>query len=342
MPPGHNGPYRHQETPVRNTAHWLFTWVQLYARTNHYALRRAANAAVDYLISTSLLGPGPNWKQRNAAGRDECNGVIGAAWVVEALAIACEFLERRDAFEIAEQVFMSHLVNSKTLLWHRLLPNGQILSVDRTLNHQLWFAAAGARLAAQGSPGALEKTLQFLDHLPNILSIRSDGMIHHRIQLHWWDRAFEADRIGYRLHRKYVRLCRPGTASSSGFQRDVGYHAYNLHALATLRRHMPDHPFWVNGKLKRALQFTRTEAFEKANNTKNPYSIPYNPVGFEMAWVLETFYPDQVQVRKSWLEFQFSAIGAPEGYGLQALDPRTTAARIYEASELEDISLFEQ
>ncbi len=28
FPPGHNGPYHDQETPVRNTAHWLFTMLK--------------------------------------------------------------------------------------------------------------------------------------------------------------------------------------------------------------------------------------------------------------------------------------------------------------------------
>jgi hypothetical protein len=27
MPPGHNGPYQDPETPVRNTAHWIQTYL---------------------------------------------------------------------------------------------------------------------------------------------------------------------------------------------------------------------------------------------------------------------------------------------------------------------------
>ena len=33
MPPGWNGPYRQQETPVRNTAHWLITFLKAYEIT---------------------------------------------------------------------------------------------------------------------------------------------------------------------------------------------------------------------------------------------------------------------------------------------------------------------
>jgi hypothetical protein len=339
MPAGHNGPYRHLETPVRNTAHWLFMWCQAYLHSDELVLRYAAEAALDFLLSELYRYRGFNWQQRYASGRDACNGVIGASWVIEALCVAANVLEREDAFLAAEQVFLAHPVDPKTLLWHRLEPDGRSLSVDRTLNHQLWLAAAGSRLAALGSDRACKTTNRFLDELPRLVAIRHDGMILHRIQLHWWDRTFEADRLGYKLHRRYVQLRRPDTVAASGCDRDMGYHAYNLHAMATIKRQFPDNSFWKSDKFLITIDFVKTSIFADANTVANPYSIPYNPVGFECAWALETFSPHEIEARRFWLEKQINALGGAKDYGLGTTDPRTVRARLYEASELKDIGL---
>ena len=40
MPAGWNGPYHQSETPVRNTAHWLITFLKAYEITNNARYKR--------------------------------------------------------------------------------------------------------------------------------------------------------------------------------------------------------------------------------------------------------------------------------------------------------------
>ena len=53
FPAGHNGPYFDPETPVRNTAHFLFLLSKEYQKTKDISLKTAAYNAIDYLLSNS-------------------------------------------------------------------------------------------------------------------------------------------------------------------------------------------------------------------------------------------------------------------------------------------------
>ena len=48
MPAGHNGPYFDLETPVRNTGHWLMTFLKVYSITKKKIFFNAAQKALDY------------------------------------------------------------------------------------------------------------------------------------------------------------------------------------------------------------------------------------------------------------------------------------------------------
>ncbi len=51
MPSGWNGPYHQSETPVRNTAHWLITFLKAYEITNDAGYKEAAEKCAEYLLS---------------------------------------------------------------------------------------------------------------------------------------------------------------------------------------------------------------------------------------------------------------------------------------------------
>ena len=48
FPPGHNGPYHDPETPVRNTAHYLYLYAALYEKTKNGAYRYAVLKSLYY------------------------------------------------------------------------------------------------------------------------------------------------------------------------------------------------------------------------------------------------------------------------------------------------------
>lgn len=117
MPAGQNGPYGDAETPVRNTAHWLFSFCRLYKRTQNKVFYEAAQKAADYLLSSEARPMGASFWCRKNPEKDFCNGVMGQAWVIEALVEAARVLKRQECYRLAEEVFLLHPWDGMRCLW---------------------------------------------------------------------------------------------------------------------------------------------------------------------------------------------------------------------------------
>ena len=81
------------ETPVRNTAHWLITMLKAYEISNETKFKDSAWRAVQYLLSPSARPMNATFFCRTNPEKDFCNGLVGQAWIIEALAIAGMKLE---------------------------------------------------------------------------------------------------------------------------------------------------------------------------------------------------------------------------------------------------------
>lgn len=341
MPAGHNGPYFHRETPLRNTCHWLVLWCHSYAWTSEQRFLDAASLALSFILLPAHRPSGANWLQRTTKHRDRCNGLIGAAWVIEALTCANRILESERAFSSAEEVFALHPFDERLGIWRRLEVDGMVLPIDRTFNHQLWFAASAARLSSAGSDIATSRVTRFINKLPQIFAVYRDGLIVHRIRLKWWDRFFEPWSPLHNAYAYYDQLRQGKCKPLDAHKRDIGYHAFNLHAFAVLHRFYPQHPFWQSSSFRRTLQFSRSSTHAVGVDTNNHYAYPYNPVGFEMALALGEFLPEALEERREWIRRQIAfmtRMGTTE-YGDGAADPVTARARIYEAAEIEELTL---
>lgn len=334
MPAGCNGPYGHEASPLRNTGHWLFLWLHLWKLNGDHRFRQASEKALAYLLRDDHRPHGANWMQRCQKGRDACNGVIGAAWTGEALWAAATILESEAAFDVARDVFSRHRFNSKDGLWHRFEVDGRVLSIDQTLNHQLWFAATAARLHTAGADELKDPLNGFFEQLSRHFVLENNGVIRHRIALSTLDQIFYADGIPFRLFQIYKSLW-TGLAPVDPEKRDLGYHAFNLHACAVLYRHVPDTCFWASKAWKGALAFARSESHIAALSSGNSYAYPYNPVGFEMALTLQSFIPDSQSEQNDWADRQWAVLTSGEAilYGTSAEDPATAKARLYEGVE---------
>lgn len=334
MPAGHNGPYHHKESPLRNTGHWLYTWAHLWRLDGDRRFRDAASKALAYVLLDTHRPQKANWMQRMQKGRDACNGVIGAAWTGEALWAAALCLNSEDALRHAKDVFLKHVFDSRAGLWQRLEPDGRVLSIDQTFNHQLWFAATTARLINAGVDELEEPLEKFMDGLPRIFAIGKSGVIRHRIPLYWRDHIFYPGGIPFKIFQTCKSL-KTGLKPVDAASRDLGYHAFNLHAFAILHRHIPEHAFWESSGWLAALAFARSEKHINGVAMGNPYAYPYNPVGFEMAFALRRFVPGSEEEQQQWLERQWSVLTCDQTlcYGQEAADPVTAKARLYEAVE---------
>ena len=78
-------------------------------------------------------------------------------------------------------MFFQHHFNEQYGLWNRLEINGDVLSIDMTFNHQLWFAACASLIDSPRKKEIQGRVVRFLDCLTENLTILNNGLIYHPI-----------------------------------------------------------------------------------------------------------------------------------------------------------------
>jgi len=355
MPPGHNGPYRDPETPVRNTAHWLITFLHCYEHTRKDEFKAAAQNAADYLLTSE---PRPMaqvfWCRTNQA-KDFSNGLIGQAWVIEALAAASCKLKLPRYKELAKNVFNLHPFDEKKALWKVVNVDGSHRDFDMTFNHQLWFAAAGALLCEDSQDAVAKKVMRFLDKMTEMFKISPSGLISHPLVL----KVNTIKDCKKKVFGLYKRL---RYISKTPEYKEAGYHPFNLYAMAILKERFQSHSFWQTKKFRAALEYINTDKFSEllsssAHNSDfyrmpvhpdtpscNRYGYPYNPVGFEVAFALKVFSAPSSDINSKMSFWASSQFNSNFDFDTNMLsrdteDPVTLAARIYEATRLPNLDI---
>lgn len=348
MPEGHNGLYHDPETPVRNTSHWLVTFARLYQHTCDERYKIAAKQCASYLQSDNARPLGATFHHRESEGKDKCNGLIGQAWTIEALAVAARVLEMPELAELAEKVFLYHPQDDRTGLWKRVEVNGQTLPFDATFNHQIWFAAAGALLAdlPWTSPMVDKRVQTHLDELEANLRLYSSGLIFHTLKptnsirryIHLV-RADERGRIGITFLTSSVPL---QDRQRKLRWKAIGYHAFNLYAFGLLKQQYPDHDFWKTEKCDRSVQYITKKEYQNSV-WENEYGAPYNPIGFEVPFAMEVFDVGTVALQREWItkQLQQHYDSDTKRMDKNTKDPETLTARVYQATRLPNMALPE-
>lgn len=318
-PGGVNGPYFDLETPIRNSAHWIITYSVLSREFPEKGFLGAANSLVDFLLDPSFFEKAGVYIHRQKHGKDWSNGVIGQAWVIEALAIAGRILERDDAFRRAETISQCFPFDSSVAAWMRVDPRNGNRAIDYTLNHQLWYAAALSELVDSVHN---ERIVAFLDMLNDGgVRVGKDGRILHLLH----SRSLKGGllRLRYSLGRM-----RGGEKLK---RKEVGYHLYNLHPLARLKRRFQDHALFSSQVVMEALRCATDSSFI-SELERNGYAYPYNAPGFELPLVLEEFDLEMVHapVIKRQRDSTFRRVGYVCGFVGNTPDFLTLNARAYE------------
>jgi hypothetical protein len=334
MPPGHNGPRHDPATPVRNTAHWLITFLKAYDICGQAPFLQAARKAAGYLRSEKARPMGAAFWHLKNPEKNFGNGLVGQAWTIEALASFATAVEDEPCRELAESVFLLHPFDERLGLWRRLNVDGSYRYFDRTFNHQLWFAASGALLLPARDRRIAHRIARFMEALPDYLALHPSGAIRHTLFLSRSGRGARA--IGQRwLGRLFRRRI-----SAAEYSTAVGYHAFNLYAFALLKQQFPTHPFWGSDRLRRALAFVKTGGYV-AGLEGNRYGYPYNPVGFEVPFALQAFGDGVGAKQEHWCSEQLRRCYDFRTHQMNrdTADPETLAARLYEATRLPDVPL---
>ena len=298
FPPGRNGVYDEPETPVRTTSHWLTTLSKVYEITGDEVFAEAAHDAADYLLSDEARPHGYTFHSRNAEGKDKCDGLVGQAAPIRGLARAGVVLDRDDLLKTATDVFLLHPFDEHLGLWERVEIDGDVLSFDRTLNHQLSFAAAGTELRSIN--GSVDDRLyRFLNCLDRNIECHPNGLIKHYVR----PSPPDAIRKAITTRRHWILLINEAvfhyySRSTSRRKTEIGYHPVNLSSLARLKRAYSDHPFWEAKLIDDATAFVTSDEYCGAAGVFDTASGSMLP-GIETAYGLLIF--DQKAEIRKWI-----------------------------------------
>jgi len=327
MPSGHNGSYHDEETPVRNTAHWITSFSKAYKLTKNQQFYEAIVLCLFYLKDEKCRPQNKTFYCRNKKTKDKCNGLIGQAWVIEGLIAGYEITNDKELLDIAEEVFLLHPFVEKRKMWHRVEPNGEVLNLDLTFNHQLWFAMSGFLIINSRKNNVIEKRCKdFFNSIPKNLKVSINGRIGQSVKL-----GFKEDIIKYNLKKilrrnqlQYMKL------------KEIGYHAFNTYAFSIIYDLYPNLDFFKTVDYKKIINYINSMEY-KNNIYDSNYGFKYNPPGFE---VYKTF-----KTHESILNNSTEFIDDLLSYHIEnnydngscsfmknVHDKNTSAARIYELS----------
>ncbi len=342
FPPGHNGPYHDQETPIRNTAHWLITLLKAYEISNNAKFKDSAWKAAQFLLLPSGRPMNATFFCRDNPEKDFCNGLIGQAWVIEALAIAGVTLEDSRYHDLARKIFLLHPFDHKVGLWRRVNVDGSYHTYDIAFNHQLWFAAAGVILNSNANIPIDLEIKRFLDQTrESHLQVDDSGRIIHSISLP--KPLSKRNRIRKFLRRQSIvlkKINQTGYKDDRLVSKEIGYHAFNMYAFALLKQCIPNEPLWKSAKFLSALNFMNKSEFVHGLED-NIYGYPYNPPGFEVTFTIQEFssFTSFSKPSEWWVAQQLSRCYDKDKKMMSRSteDEKTHAARLYEATRLTDL-----
>jgi len=254
LPGGRNGGYGDPETPARCTSHAIVSWSYAYARTRNDRFMIAALAALAYLFEVFEQSSGCV-VARNVEGKDQSNGVLGQAFVIEAFHSGWSIFGIERARSFGLELIRRHSFNYHRGIWNCVGRSGEVLLPDLTFNHQLYFAAVVAHFKSESS--AVDKQVtSFMRHWRQNLAVRNDGRIVHEIPTGGLIRA-----VARRMLRR---------APSAGRKsKELDYHLYNCYAFALLKDagyevEVSGHQFW-----RRITAFVESEAVANILNERN-------------------------------------------------------------------------
>lgn len=328
FPSGFNGPYKNPETPLRNTSHWLISCIYAYRVTYDHIFIEAARKALQYIKFEIKKSAYNAVECRLPPTRNKYNGLVGQAWIIEALCEAGKFFSDAESFLIASEI-SSAFIYSKTLnTWQLPRDANSDIILDRTINHNIWFAASLSMIPHQYSAKAQLEVNLFLDKLPAQLLTYSNNIIHH-------SSPFYANSFPTSLLRVPLSLSRNFLKKNSVYQKSVAYHAFNLYGLALIYINTKSISLFDKLRVDHLIEASTSPEF-LAITSFSKYSYTYNPVGFEMAFTLSVFQSDKINTIISYLFRQISeTYNTSSGlFDFQTSDPHTSAARLYEASRL--------
>lgn len=282
FPGGHNGPYLHPETPVRNTSHFIVLLSNILNTDldlkSKISFEITINRLYSYLVDQCDYFVNGQYIHRGLAN-DSCNGVIGDAWVLEALQVNNKILTP-DNLSLGKSVInkMTSRIcfDNKCTYSYRYDSLKGNMSADFTFNHQLWLASS--LVGINGVNRDFSKN--FLDSAyTETFKVRDEGLINH---------------LYYGRSPKNIwNIIRYKKAEKNNFEKinykERGYHLFNLFAFAKLYYEYPDHLIFNSSRFKKSLSYVDLGFFNDLAEEDNIYGCHYNVSAFELPFIFISF-----------------------------------------------------
>lgn len=324
---GVNGLYGEKETIYRNLAHWsclLMECGSLYENEIDNGLAFLINS-YDYKGS---------YVARDSI-KNKSNGLIGTSWIIEAVAKYETWSQenKHDLVKPFSDLISRYHFDSDKGIWDDFVePDGSKCGIDRTFNHQLWFACAVAELVSFSNKKEFQSNVPvFIDKLATNLKCNMNGAIYHTLGCY------------PHYHRTLLKRIISKKYRADMNQKEWGYHAFNLLGFVRLGRAVGGNDL-IDKHVNRLLDLVKGKKFWSAQRN-NPYSSSYNPVGLEIAAALSCQlkgYQESVSALNFHFKSHFDSKKF-EFYG--SSDDATLNARFYEiiyiSEELKSILYFD-
>ena len=291
---GHNGPHGHMDTPVRNTAHYLIIYSYLFSKTNDEKYKEISEKFANYLCEM---------QKKTISGAIECmkndsfdrlNGLIGQAWVIEALVYYYEKFQDNSRLEVAKEIFYSQEYDYSMHVWHRIELDGRNIGIDNAYNHQVMFAAASCKLADYCNDPEIDRIIRdFLNNTERDFNIYNNGLLKHSINI-------KSPEIKKAKIKKIIKFClTPLKFFDSKFfdakYIERAYHIFDIYCFSILSERYSDLPLFNSDKYKKAVKYALDiEHYNKDNGVDqylktgrlfNVYSYSYNSPVFEYPYI---------------------------------------------------------
>lgn len=345
---GINGPYDDPETKVRNLCHLIVITAIEGQMSGEEKYKKLLSQMGEELLSKKQ--DDGLYCMREKKGKDNCNGVIGHAWLIEALIYLWKGIKDDIYLREATDVARRHEFQTDIGLWGRPNMGCTDGSIDYTLNHQIWFAASLCELNQLVNDELFEKQLNvFMNNLHRNLSNSRHGKVSHEVYRRLTFKGNVKCFIKRYMNRVYEFLGKKSMA-----YKEAGYHMFNIMALARIYSIMPTHSFFKCTNFKRAINYISDEKFyleglldsnDKLDRSLhnhiaceeekrvNIYGYPYNVPGFEIMYVYEIM-EDKISdgICEQCLNKQFEITYNEEQatFGKGCHDKNTIKYRIYE------------
>lgn len=316
-----NGPHQDKETEIRAMSHILYISCWLYHQNCHKPqYKLLCYELIDYIKKNGQLTKNGCYLIRNESGKDPGNGLVGQAWVLEALLYAAEVYKDDSILKVIEEHITNFKFDDRYKAWNYIGENGELLGVHQTFNQQVWFSSICLKLNKESChhKNALEF---FRSHLKNV-NLYDDGVIFHDTLLREINSSFVSkikDKIRGLRREKHKSIQR---------KRSVGYHSFNLVALLEYYSRYKEDEFFKSKAWFQILAAPSRDSFI-SDLSSNKYGYTYNQCGFELAYIFQEI---NEKLSMYYLEQQFRFIQKKDDTinVVDAIDSKLAKARIYE------------